>query len=102
MKLDGNKFKRLTGIKKSIATLMVNVLRAAYEAKHVKGGRKAKLAVEEMLMMALEYWRQYVTFFELGAAYGVAESTAHDIVVWVENVLIKSGQFKLPGKKNYL
>ena len=55
-----------------------------------------------MLMMALEYWRQYVTFFELGFVYGVAESTAHDIVVWVEDTLIKCGKFTLPGKKALL
>jgi hypothetical protein len=52
-----------------------------------------------MLMLACKYWREYVTFFSLGNEYGVAESTAHDITVWVENVLIKSGEFGLPGKK---
>ena len=55
-----------------------------------------------MLMMALEYWRQYITFFELAFEYGVAESTAHDIVVWVEDTLIKCGKFSLPGKKALL
>ena len=50
-------------------------------------------------MLALEYWRQYVTFAELSFRYGVAESTAHDITVWVEDILVKSGKFALPGKK---
>ena len=54
------------------------------------------------LMLALEYWRQYITFAELGFNYEVAESTAHDITVWVENTLIKCGRFKLPGKKALL
>ncbi len=40
-----------------------------------------------------------MTYLSLSHEYGVAESTAHDIVVWVENVLIKSGKFGLPGKK---
>ncbi len=51
-------------------------------------------------MMACKYWREYVTYLSLAHEFSVAESTAHDIVVWVENVLIKSGQFGLPGKKN--
>ena len=51
-------------------------------------------------MLACKYWREYVRFFSLGNEYEVAESTAHDITVWVENVLIKSGEFGLPGKKN--
>jgi hypothetical protein len=51
-------------------------------------------------MLACKYWREYVTFFSLANEYEVAESTAWEIVVWVENVLIKSGEFGLPGKKN--
>jgi hypothetical protein len=51
-------------------------------------------------MLAYKYWREYVTFFSLGNEYEVAESTGHDITVRVENVLIKSGEFRLPGKKN--
>jgi hypothetical protein len=53
-----------------------------------------------MLKLAGKYWREYETYFSLGNEYGVAESTAHDITEWVENVLIKSGGFGLPGKKN--
>ena len=43
-----------------------------------------------------------MTYFSLANEYGVAESTAHDITVWVENVLIRSGKFCLPGKKKLL
>ena len=80
---------------------MAKILRAAYAAKHRRRGRNSKLCVEDMLMLACKYWREYVTFFSLGVEYEVAESTAHDITVWVENVLIKSGEFGLPGKKNW-
>lgn len=81
---------------------MVEELQAAYEKKHRQGGRPPKLTVENQLMLALEYWRQYITFAELGFNYGVAESTAHDITVWVEDTLINSGRFNLPGKKALL
>ena len=101
-KLSEKNFKRLIGVKKKTFEAMVEELRTAYEEKHKEGGRIPKLTIENQLMLALEYWRQYITFAELGFNYGVAESTAHDITVWVENTLIKCGRFKLPGKKALL
>jgi len=102
MQLSDKQFKLLVGIKKQTAVEMVEILREAYAAKHKRRGRHAKLPIEIMLMLTLEYWRQYITFFELAFAYGVSESTAHGIVVWVEDTLIKSGKFTLPGKKALL
>ena len=93
-------FVRLTGYSKKTMEKMLEILREAYAAKHKRRGRHSKLEVADMLMLSCKYWREYVTFFSLGNEYGVAESTAHDITVWVENVLIKSGKFGLPGKKN--
>jgi hypothetical protein len=93
-------FVRRYGYSKKAMKKMLEILREAYGAKHKRRGRHSKLTVGEMLMLACKYWREYVTFFSLGHEYGVAESTAHDITVWVENVLIRSGEFGLPGKKN--
>ena len=101
-KLSNTKFKRIIGIKRKTFDEMALILAVAFAEKHKSGGRNPKLTIEEKLLLALEYWRQYVTFAELGFDYGVAESTAHDITVWVENVLIKSGKFSLPGKKALL
>jgi len=100
--LSGKNFKRIIGVKRKTFYAMVGELRIAHEEKHRKGGRPPKLSIENPLMLALEYWRQYITFAELGFNYEVAESTAHDITVWVENTLIKCGRFKLPGKKALL
>lgn len=102
MELSDKQFKLLVGVNKETAISMIAVLQDAYDAKHKRRGRHSKLSVPLMLMMTLEYWRQYVTFFELSFEYGVAESTAHDIVVWVEDTLIKCGIFSLPGKKVFL
>ena len=93
-------FLRQFGYTKKSMKAMLEILREAYAAKHKRRGRHSKLEVAEMLMLACKYWREYVTFFSLGNEYEVAESTAHDIMVWVEKVLIKSGEFGLPGKKN--
>jgi transposase len=93
-------FLRRFGYSKKTMKKMVEILETAYAAKHKRRGRHSKLKVAEMLMLACKYWREYVTFFSLGNEYEVAESTAHDMTVWVENILIKSGEFGLPGKKN--
>ncbi len=98
--LSEEQFRRLCGFAKKTMAEMVDILREAYAAKHNRRGRHSKLAVEDMLMMACKYWREYVTYLSLAHEYGVAESTAHGIITWVENVLIKNGRFGLPGKKN--
>ena len=100
--LNESAFKLLVGVSKQTASEMIIILQKAYDEKHKRRGRHSTLPVEDMLMMALEYWRQYPTMFELGFEFGLAKSTVHDIIVWVEDVLIKSGLFALPGKKALL
>ena len=102
MKLKDEAFKLLVGVSKKTAEAMEGKLQEAYNAKHQRRGRHSKLPVEDMLMLTLEYWRQYPTLFELGFEFGLAKSSVHDIIVWVEDVLINSGLFKLPGKKALL
>ena len=102
LKLSDEDFRRLCGYTKKTMLEMVVILREAYAAKHKRRGRHSKLDVSDMLLLSCKYWREYVTFFSLANEYGLAESTTHDITVWVENVLIKSGKFGLPGKKNSL
>ena len=41
----------------------------------------------------------YRTYFHIGKSWGIEESTAFRIIRKIENVLIKSGKFSLPGKK---
>ena len=100
LEMSDEQFHRMFGYSKKTMLIMVEILRDAYAAKHKRRGRHSKLDVADMLILACKYWREYVTFFSLANEFGVAESTAHDITVWVENVLIKSGKFGLPGKKN--
>jgi len=45
------------------------------------------------------YWREYRTEFHIGLTYGVSESTVCRTIQKIENVLIQSRQFHLPGKK---
>ncbi len=98
--MSDEQYRRLFGYTKKTMNAMVEILHEAYAAKHRRRGRHSKLEVDEMLMLACKYWREYVTFLSLAHEYGVAESTAHGIVSWVETVLIRNGKFGLPGKKN--
>ena len=101
-KLKPEDFKQTIGVKRETFDEMVEVLNEAYVLKHVRGGRKRKLQMPDQLFMSLKYWRQYVTQKELAFEFEVGEATAHDTIVWVEDTLIKSGKFSLPGKKALL
>lgn len=52
--------------------------------------------------MALEYIREYRTYFHVSQSYGVSESTCYETIKWIENTLIKHPDFSLPGRKALL
>jgi len=95
-------FRRLTGVQRGTFEKMVAVLFEAQQRRYRKAGRKGTLSIEDKLLMALEYLREYRTYFHLGRSYGVSESACYRACRWVEDVLIKSGVFSLPGKKELL
>jgi hypothetical protein len=98
-RLSDDDFKQIIGVRKETFAAMVEDLSNAYAEKHQRRGRHSKLPIEDQLFMSLKYWRQYVTQKELAFEFEVGEATVHDVIVWVENTLIKSGKFSLPGKK---
>lgn len=96
---DDERFRRLTGVKKETFKKMLTILTEAHARKKTRGGRPNKLHVPEMRMMALEYLREYRTYFHVAASDGLAESSAYETIRWVEDTLVKSGAFSLPGRK---
>jgi hypothetical protein len=98
-RLKDKDFKQIIGVAKETFDAMADALSGAYAEKHKGRGRHAKLPVQDRLFMSLKYWRQYVTQKELAYEFEVGEATAHDLIVWVEDTLVKSGKFSLPGKK---
>jgi hypothetical protein len=100
--LDDEKFRRLTGVKRVTFEKMLLILNEAEKKKKAKGGRKAKLILEDRLLMALEYIREYRTYFHVSQSYGVSESTCYETIKWIENTLIKHPDFSLPGRKALL
>ncbi len=101
-KLSKTKFKRIVGVKKETFGLMIKILSVAYAIKHEFGGKPDKMQLEDKLLIALNYWREYRTYAHLGVTYGYSESQVCRIVKWCEDVLIKSGQFTVGGKKELL
>jgi hypothetical protein len=100
--LEDEKFRRLTGVKKATFEKMTAILREADIKKKAQGGRKSKLSIDDRLLMALEYIREYRTYFHVSQSYGVSESTSYDIIKWIEETLIKHPDFALPGRKALL
>ncbi len=63
-------------------------------------GRPLKLSYEDQVLMALEYLREYRTYFSLGQIYELSEANCYKICRKVEDILIKSKEFKLPNRKD--
>ncbi|ACP21072.1 hypothetical protein Aasi_1911 [Candidatus Amoebophilus asiaticus 5a2] len=97
--LEEEKFRRLTGIKRPTFDKMIAILNQANIQKRTRGGRKHKLCMEDQLLMALEYLREYRTYFHIAQSYGISESSAYKGIKWIENTLIKHPAFALPGRK---
>ena len=92
-------FKRRFGVQPETFEMMLEVLQAAQPSQPVPG-QKPKLNQGEQLLVALEYWREYRTYFHIACDWGVSESTVCRIVQRMEKTLMDSGKFRLAGKKS--
>lgn len=93
--LKDEEFKRSTGVQRKTFEQMLQVVETGLR----DFGRPTKLCRADQLLMTLMYWREYRTEFHIGLTYGVSESTVCRTIKKVENVLIQSKQFHLPGRK---
>jgi len=92
------KFRRIAGVKRETFEKMTEILKEAEALRRAKGGPKPRLIEADMLLATLEYLREYRTYAHIAPSYDLSESQIYRIVKWVEDVLIKSGAFRLPGK----
>ena len=92
-------FKRYCGVKPGTFRKMVEVVSDHLAETRIKTGRPPKLSVEDQVLMTLEYWREYRTFFHIARSWGIHESSVWRTVRRVEDILTKSKAFTLPGKK---
>ena len=93
--LKDSDFKRLTGVQRETFDKMLKVVEKGLR----NFGRPTKLNRADQLLMTLMYWREYRTEFHIAQSYGISEATVCRTIQKVENVLVRSGKFRLPGKK---
>ena len=101
-KLEETKYQEVFGVKKETIERMREIMEEDYRRKHKKGGCTPKLSVLDKLIIMLQYYREYRTMQAIAFDYGVQKSTISDAIAWVEETLIKSGQFRLPSKRKLL
>jgi Helix-turn-helix of DDE superfamily endonuclease len=101
-KLSSIEFRRLTGVQKTTFTEMIGVVKEAENKRTSRRGKPSHLSTEDKLLMTLEYLREYRTYFHLGQSYGLSESACFRNCRWIEDTLIKSKSFSLPGRKALL
>jgi transcriptional antiterminator len=100
--LQGKKFRRYTGIYRRVYDEMLACVREAKlkERKHPTKGISSTLNIENQLLMTVMYWREYRDQEHLAVDYGISQSTVSRTIREIEDILIKSGQFSLPGRKS--
>ena len=72
-------YRRITGVKRKTFEKMVEILSAAYKAKHQRRGRKSKLSIGNMLLATFGYLWEYRTYAHIEARYGLDESNIYHI-----------------------
>ena len=93
--LKDTEFKRLTGVQRETFAEMLKVVENGLR----DFGRPPKLSRADQLLLTLMYWREYRTEFHIAQSYGVSEATVCRTIRKVEDVLVRSKKFRLPGKK---
>ena len=88
-------FKRLTGVQRATFEQMLQVV----EKELSDFGRPSKLSRVDQLLLTLMYWREYRTEFHIAQSYSISEATVCRTIRKVEDALVRSKKFRLPGKK---
>jgi hypothetical protein len=93
--LKDSEFKRLTGVQRETFAEMLAVIEKGLR----NFGRPPKLSRADQLLMTLMYWREYRTEFHIAQSYGVSEATVCRTIRKVEDAIVRSKKFRLPGKQ---
>lgn len=96
-KLSHSQFKRCTGVSKYVFEMLFLVVSRVSIKK--KTGRNHKISISDRILMMLEYYREYRTFFHIGLDYGINESNVQRNIEQIEKIILDSGYFRLEGKR---
>jgi Helix-turn-helix of DDE superfamily endonuclease len=96
-------FTRLVGVSPTTFAIIFKKLEAAIEKFHSnepirKRGRKSSLELSDQLLLTFLYLRQYDTFLNLGAQFGISESYAQKRFTFISSLLLKA--LDLPDEGN--
>ena len=97
--LEDKLFLRCTGVTKFIFEIMVLEVKEYLILHKKKEGRSNILTIEDRILMLLEHYREYRTFFHIGIDYGLNETNVQRNIEQIEAILIASEYFRLEGKK---
>lgn len=97
--LKDEEFRRLTGVKKATFVRMVKVYETSLNKLKKLSGRPSVLSLADHVLMMLEYNREYRSYFHIAQSYGLHEANAYRCIKRVEELLLRSGEFSLPGRK---
>jgi Helix-turn-helix of DDE superfamily endonuclease len=102
--LQADAFKRLVGVRRDTFEKMVLEAQGFAKISHhktvgKKRGPKSTLSIRDEVLMLLMYYREYRTFFHIASSYNISETQCWRIITSLEQSLIKSQLFHLPGKK---
>ena len=102
--LSKEQFKRLVGVQPATFEKMVSEAKriSKTETKKIPGkkrGTKEKLNWYDKALKMLMYYREYRTFAHVGSSYNISEAQCWRIVTTLEQWLIKSKLFHVPGRK---
>jgi len=100
--LPDSHFQRLVGVKRSTFIKMIETIKFQQNQRRNNRGRPSKICLEDQLLIMLMYYREYRTFFHIAVEYNISEAQCWRIVRKIEDVLISSKLFHLPGKKALL
>ncbi|MDZ8261634.1 transposase family protein [Nostoc sp. ChiQUE01b] len=73
-KLSNREFKRLVGVQRRTFDEMVRIMRDTVKTKKTRGCPN-KLDLEDQILICLQYWREYRTYFHIAQDWQVSEST---------------------------
>ena len=95
-KLSAADFKRYCGVDKETFEKMCALVKEKATSKFLRKSRNPTLTIEDQVLVALEYWREYRTQFHIGVSWGISESTVSRIITKVEDILSNSKEFSVP------
>ncbi len=100
--LSDSQFQGATGVKRATFTQMLSAVAAHKKQQPHNRGRPSRSSVEDQLSIMLMYYRECRTFLHISIAHQISEAQCWRIVRKMEDLLIKSKLFHLPGKKKLL